>query len=145
MDGLVAIASIDTLALFNPPFSPKRSSGGGGDSFDLIRLFRNAFLTEYKPRSGCIGRDQMQRSLSKGPVAAARRGLSIDRQEVGIVRPGLAHPASEGGREQARLKPFQNNVQPTVAWHAVFVRQITPEEVDPFLALVGDDVMVLAV
>jgi hypothetical protein len=87
----------------------------------------------------------MQWRLAGGTIMAAARGLAIDGDELGAIRPGLAYPTGEGGREQRRVNPVHQNGQPTPVWHAVSVAQLLAEERQMRGPPIGDGVVIVAV
>lgn len=68
--------------------------------------------------------------LVGAPVVAAARGLAVDGDEVGLIRPGLADPGTESGREQGRVDAVHQNGQPAPAWQAVVVGHIAAQETE---------------
>lgn len=87
----------------------------------------------------------MQRGLVLGAIMTATRGLPIDGDELGSLRPGLAHPASEGRREQRRIDAVHEQGEPASARHAVLIRQIAAQEADVGLAPRCNSVEVIAI
>jgi hypothetical protein len=88
--------------------------GGGGDGVDgderALRPVLGAEPVEerrdrrqHPAGGGGEGGDEVQRRGGRGCGA---RSLAIDRDEAGLVRPALAHPAGEGGGEERRVIRF---------------------------------------
>src|SRR3954447_4418352 len=78
---------------------------------------------EHKALVGCEGRDEMERLLAGAPVMAAPRGLTIDGDQLGRVRPSLVHPTHEAGREHLRIHAVHQSAQPIRAGDAVKIGQ----------------------
>ena len=70
----------------------------------------------------------MQRVAALPPVVAAPRGLSINRDDVGVIVAQAADPAQEAGLEQLRVKCCEHVAQRIVARDAAFVAVEAPEE-----------------
>jgi hypothetical protein len=81
----------------------------------------------------------VDRRLAGGPVVAAARGLAVDGDHVGTVRPGVAHPGGEAGLEQRRIDPVHQRGQPATAGDTVLERRVAAEEVQVGLAPGGAD------
>src|SRR3954451_11278937 len=65
----------------------------------------------------------MERLLAGAPVMAAPRGLTIDGDQLGRVRPSLVHPTHEAGREHLRIHAVHQSAQPIRAGDAVKIGQ----------------------
>jgi hypothetical protein len=76
---------------------------------------------------------------------AAARGLAVDGDEGGLLRPALPHPAGEGGGEERRVDAIHQDGQPALAGNAVRVGQVPAEEAEMRRAPGGDVLVVVAV
>jgi hypothetical protein len=56
----------------------------------------------------------MQRGHAFAAVMTAARGLAVDGDQIGPLRPDLPDPGGEAGREQARIDPVHQQRQPAV-------------------------------
>src|SRR4051812_40298998 len=121
MAGLVATASMETRAPFSPPFSASRSIRTGMAVVSLALSgtasrpsTRRAVVAKAETR--CSGGRPAARSWLRREVLPVILSLSKDDgDQLGPLRPGLApslapglapglaHPAGDGGREQARI------------------------------------------
>src|SRR3954452_8915775 len=65
----------------------------------------------------------MQRLLARAPVMAAPGGLAVDGDQLGRVRPSLADPTHEAGREHLRIHAVHQRAQPIRAGDAMKIGQ----------------------
>ena len=79
------------------------------------------------------------------PVVAAARGLAVDGDEPGLLRPALAHPGGEGGGEERGVDPVHQDGEPALAGHAVRVGQMPAEEIEVRRPPGGDVLVIVAV
>jgi hypothetical protein len=77
-------------------------------------------------------------------VVRAPRGLAVDGDEVGAVRPHLGHPALEAALEQDRVDPVEQDAQPPLARNAVVEGREPAQEIQVMPAPGGDVVEVVA-
>ena len=87
----------------------------------------------------------MERALADAAVMAAARGLAVDGDQVGPIRPDLADPGAEAGREQARIDPVHQQREPACPRHPVMVGQEAAQELQALLPPGGDRLVVVAV
>jgi hypothetical protein len=62
------------------------------DSGDLVGFFLDRLLAQHEPAAGGEGRHQMQGLLAGLAIVAAARGLAVDGNERGLVRPAFGDP-----------------------------------------------------
>ena len=115
------------------------------DGGELARLVGHRLLGEHQAGGGGEGGDEVQRARARAPVVAAARGLAVDRDETGLLRPALAHPGGEGGGEERGVDPVHQDGEPALAGHAVRVGQVPAEEIEMRRAPGGDVLVVVAV
>src|SRR3954447_23495702 len=86
----------------------------------------------------------MQRLLARAPVMAAPRGLAVDGDQLGRVRPSLAHPTHEAGREHLRIHAVHQRAQPIRTGDALKIGQEAAQEGEMGLAPIHDVVGIIA-
>jgi hypothetical protein len=114
------------------------------DGGDLIGFFRHAPLRQHEPGLGGVGAEGVQGLRPLAAVMAAPRGLSVDGDELGPIRPHRCNPALEAALEQARIHPIEQNTQPALAGDAVMKRRKSAEEIQMMLAPRRDNVEIVA-
>jgi hypothetical protein len=82
------------------PFEERRDGG------EFIGLVGHGLLGEHEAGGGGEGGDEVERRGAGAAVVAAARGLAVDGDEAGLLRPVLPHPGGEGGGEDAGLIRF---------------------------------------
>ena len=80
-----------------------------------------------------------------GAVVATARGLAVDGDEGGPLRPALPHPGGKGGGEEPRVDAVHQDGEPALAGDAVGVGQVPAEEVEVRGPPGGDVLVVVAV
>ena len=121
------------------PFEQRRDGG------EFVRLVGHGLLGEYEPRGGGEGGDQVQRRRPGAAVVAAARGLAVDGDETGFLRPALPHPCGESGGEQRGIDAVHQDRQPAFAGNAVGVGQVPAQEIEVCGAPGGDVLVIVAV
>ena len=115
---------------------------GNGD--DLVGLLRHAALRQHQSGGGSVGAERMQGLGALALIVRAPRGLAVDGDEVGTVRPHLGHPALEATLEQDRIDPVEQDAQPALAGDAVVEGREAAQELQVMPAPGGDVVEVVA-
>ncbi len=92
---------------------------------------------------GGKGRDEVKRRLARGAVMAPARGLAVEGDQGGRVRPKLARPAHEASRKQPGIHAVHRDVQPPRPWNAVVAGQKAAQEWQMVLAPGGDIVEII--
>jgi hypothetical protein len=124
---------------------------GGGQALQeqrdrggFVRLLLDRLLAEHELLAGRKGRDQMQRGLARGPVVAAPRGLTVQRDELRRILAQRARPGHEAGREQLGVDAVHQDIEPTPAGQAMVKRQKTAQKVQMSLAPGGNVIEIIA-
>jgi hypothetical protein len=88
-----------------------------GDRGTLVFFLVHRLLCQHQALAGGPGRDQMQGAAAARAVLRAARGLAVDRDEIGSVRPQTPRPVGKAGLKQLRIDPVHHHPQPVLAGH----------------------------
>ena len=81
-------------------FEERRDGGASA------RLVGHGLRGQHQAGAGGEGGDEVEGRRALAAVVAAARGLAVDGDETGLVRPALAHPGGEGAGEEPGLIRF---------------------------------------
>ena len=126
-------------ATFGQPVDQNRNG------LEFAGLAFDGLLAEREAARRREGRDQMQWTFILGLAVAAARGLAVDSDKARPVRPGFAHPRTEGGGKQRRIDPVHQLRKPTFAGNAVMKRPIAAQKLKMRRTPGGDGLVVVAI